>query len=45
MAIVYRLEKGAPLSAEEIDGNFRELEWKNHPLRVTSTRSYKKKIA
>ncbi len=26
MSIIYRSEKGAPLSAEEIDGNFKELE-------------------
>ena len=26
MSIIYRAEKGAPLAAEEIDGNFRELE-------------------
>lgn len=26
MSIIYRAEKGAPLSVEEIDGNFRELE-------------------
>ncbi len=26
MPIIYRAEKGAPLAAEEIDGNFRELE-------------------
>ena len=26
MSIIYRTEKGAPLAAEEIDGNFRELE-------------------
>lgn len=26
MSIIYRAEKGAPLTADEIDGNFRELE-------------------
>jgi len=28
MSIVYRLEKGAPLTLEELDGNFRELDMK-----------------
>jgi hypothetical protein len=26
MPLVYRLEKGAPLTVEEVDGNFRDLE-------------------
>lgn len=32
MPIIYRLEKGAPLSLGEIDGNFRELDTRVHIL-------------
>lgn len=32
MSIIYRAEKGAPLSAEEIDGNFKELEMRLQQL-------------
>ncbi len=30
--IIYRTEKGAPLTAEEIDGNFRELVARLKPI-------------
>ncbi|HUX78210.1 MAG TPA: hypothetical protein VMW10_00470 [Alphaproteobacteria bacterium] len=32
MSIIYRAEKGAPLSAEEVDGNFKELEMRLQQL-------------
>lgn len=32
MAITYRTEKGSPLTVEEIDGNFRELETRLNTL-------------
>lgn len=37
MTIIYRHEKGAPLSSEEIDGNFKELEGRLKVIEETPT--------